>query len=193
MWTSGQHPRPRRVLRSGFTTRSKDSAPMRYGRCDRSRKQRMDRDQLRPRPTSPHGAFHCGPSAGGEHNFSILAGDQGSIWTGNLSMPLTHVAADGGITSFPKTKGTICLRLDRNGAIWSAGGGDSTLWHSSGWGFLPMHYPEEELGPVIALAVDRNNELWIHTATGGDYHLTQGSWSKNKTMRWARSPVSGAP
>jgi signal transduction histidine kinase/ligand-binding sensor domain-containing protein len=127
-----------------------------------------------------------------EHNFSILAGDQGSVWTGNLGMPLTHVAADGGISSFPKTQGTICLRLDRNGTIWStAGGGDSTLWHSSGSGFLPMHYPEEELGPVISLAVDRNNDLWIHTATGGEYHLTQGSWSRQNDALGKKPGILG--
>ena len=126
-----------------------------------------------------------------EHNFSILAGDQGSIWTGNLSMPLTHVAADGRFTSFPKTPGTICLRRDRNGTIWSAGGGDSTLWHSSPSGFLPMHYPEEELGPVISLAVDRNNDLWIHTATGGDYHLTRGSWSRQNDALGKKPGILG--
>ena len=126
-----------------------------------------------------------------EHDFSVLAGDQGSIWTGNLSVPLTHVAADGGITSFPKTQGTICLRLDRNGTIWSAGSGDSTLWHSSGSGFVPMHYPEEELGPVISLAFDRNNDLWIHTATGGDYHLTQGSWSRQNEALGKKPGILG--
>ena len=30
-----------------------------------------------------------------EHDFSIVAGDLDSIWTGNLSLPLTRVAADG--------------------------------------------------------------------------------------------------
>ena len=29
------------------------------------------------------------------------------------SLPLTHVAADGSVTSFPLTHGTISLRLDR--------------------------------------------------------------------------------
>ena len=122
-----------------------------------------------------------------EHDFSILAGDQGSIWTGNLSLPLTHVAADGHFTSFPKIRGTICLRLDRNGTIWSAVGGDSTLWHSSGSGFTPMHYPEDEVGPVISLAVDRNNELWISTASGGAYHFTQGSW-RNQNEALGKKP-----
>ena len=126
-----------------------------------------------------------------EHDFSILAGDQGSIWTGNRSLPLTHVAADGRITSFPKTRGTICLRLDRNGTIWSAGGGDALLWRSSGSGFVPMHYPEEEVGPVISLAVDRNNDLWISTATGGAYHFTQGTWNKQNEALGKKPGILG--
>jgi len=104
---------------------------------DRSRRQRMGGsnsglDRLRRTALS---TVALPPAQ--EHDFSILAGDQGSIWTGNLSLPLTHVAADGRLTSFPKTQGTVCLRLDRNGTIWSAVGGDSTLWHSSGAGFAP--------------------------------------------------------
>jgi signal transduction histidine kinase/ligand-binding sensor domain-containing protein len=126
-----------------------------------------------------------------EHDFSVLAGDQGSIWTGNLGLPLTHVAADGRITSFPKTRAIVCLRLDRNGTIWSTGGGDSTLWHSSGSRFLPMHYPEEEVGPVISLAVDRNNDLWISTATGGAYHFTQGVWSRQNEALGKKPGILG--
>jgi hypothetical protein len=61
-----------------------------------------------------------------------------------------------------------------------------------GSGFLPMHYPEEELGPVISLAVDRNNDLWIHTATGGDYHLTQGSWSRQNDALGKKPGILGA-
>src|SRR4029077_12772693 len=98
-----------------------------------------------------------------EREFSIAAGDHGSIWTGNSSLPLTHVAADGTITSFPKTRETISVRRDRNGTIWSAGAGDFYLWRSSGEGFLPLHYPEENLDGVVSVAVDRNNEPWITT------------------------------
>ncbi len=127
-----------------------------------------------------------------EHDFTILAGDEGSIWTGNLSLPLTHVAADGHLTSFPKTRGTVCLRLDRNGTIWSAVGGDSTLWHSSPTGFAPMHYPEDEVGPVISLAVDRNNDLWISTATGGAYRFTQGSWRNQNEPLGKKPGILGA-
>ncbi len=41
-----------------------------------------------------------------------------------------------------------------------------------------MRYPETKSGPVISLAVDRNQDLWIATATGGNYHFTHGAWSK---------------
>ncbi len=36
-----------------------------------------------------------------------------------------------------------------------------------------MHYPEDEFGPVMSLAVDRNHDLWINTAAGGTYRLTR--------------------
>ena len=126
-----------------------------------------------------------------EHDFSILAGDDGSIWTGNLSLPLTRVATDGRITTFPETRGTVCLRLDRNGTIWSAVGGDSTLWRSAGAGFAPMHYPEDEVGPVISLAIDRNNDLWISTASGGAYHFTHGSWSNQNEALGKKPGILG--
>ena len=126
-----------------------------------------------------------------EHDFSIVAADDGSIWTGNRSLPLTRVAADGSITSWPKTHGTLCLRLDRNGTIWSAGGSDSLLWRSSGSGFTPVHYPEAELGPVISLAVDRNDELWISTAAGGTYHFTHGAWSRQNDALGKKPGILG--
>jgi PAS domain S-box-containing protein len=111
-----------------------------------------------------------------EHQFSIAVGDQGSIWTGNASLPLTHVAADGSITTFPKTRQTNCVRRDRNGTIWSAGEGDARLWHSSGPGLVPVHYPNEEIDDVVAIAVDRNNDPWISTINRNVFRLVQGTW-----------------
>ena len=126
-----------------------------------------------------------------QHDFGIVAGDQGSIWTGNRGLPLTRVAAGGAITSFPKTRGTICLQADRNGTIWSAGGEDGLLWRSTGSGFTPMHYPESEVGPIISLAVDRNNDLWISTATGGAYHFVGGSWINQNAALGKKPGVLG--
>ena len=93
-----------------------------------------------------------------EHDFSIAAGDLDSIWTGNLSLPLTRVAADGTITSFPKTMGTICFRRLRDGpsgppAEARIGGGNS-----SGAGFSSMRYPKinlarSSLWPSIAKTI----------------------------------------
>jgi signal transduction histidine kinase len=127
-----------------------------------------------------------------EHDFGVAAGDQGSVWTGNRSLPLTHVAADGSLTRFPETHGTICLRRDRNGTIWSAGGDDSQLWRYSGTGFTSLPYPVEKMGRVISLAVDRNNDLWISTATGGAYLFSHGVWSKQTEALGKRPGIIGA-
>jgi signal transduction histidine kinase/ligand-binding sensor domain-containing protein len=126
-----------------------------------------------------------------EHDFSIAAGDQGSIWTGNRSLPLTHVAADGAITTFPETHGTICLRYLRDGTIWSAGGEQGRLWHSSGSGFKPVDYPEDEFGPAISLAVDRNHDLWINTAAGGTYRFAGGRWHREDEALGRKPGVVG--
>lgn len=118
-----------------------------------------------------------------EYEYSVAAGDAGSVWTGNSSLPLTHVTADGAITSFPRTGQTLTLRRDHNGTIWSAGRGDFHLWRSSPTGFAPLHYPEESLDAVVAVATDRHNNPWIATRSGRAYHLSGGKWSnQNKAL-----------
>ena len=72
---------------------------------------------------------------------------------------LRAILGVGGALVMPATLSTITSTFPASGrtravSIWSAVGGDSTLWHSSGAGFAPMHYPEDEMGPVISLAVD---------------------------------------
>jgi len=127
-----------------------------------------------------------------EHEFGIAAGDGGSVWTGNSSTPLTHIAADGTVTSLPRTRQTIALRRDHNGTIWSASAGHFHLWRSSGDRFVPLHYPDEELDSVLFEAVDRNNDPWITTASGRAYKLTSGYWS-NQTGALDKKPgVRGA-
>ncbi len=126
-----------------------------------------------------------------EHDFGVAAGDLGSIWTGNRSLPLTNVAADGRMTTFPETHGTVCLRRDRNGTIWSAGGGDSELWRYSGTGLTKLQHPEN-LGPVVSLAVDRNNDLWISTAIGGTYLFSHGTWSRKDAALGKKAGLLGA-
>jgi signal transduction histidine kinase/ligand-binding sensor domain-containing protein len=127
-----------------------------------------------------------------EHDFGIVAGDGGSVWTGNKSLPLTRVATDGSLKSFPETHGTICLRRDRHGTIWSAGGVPSTLWRGSPTGFAPVHYPEEKVGPVISVAFDRNDVLWITTAIGGAYRFSQGEWSRQNEALGKKPGIIGA-
>jgi signal transduction histidine kinase/ligand-binding sensor domain-containing protein len=118
-----------------------------------------------------------------EREFNIAAGDQGSIWTGNSSLPLTQLTADGAILSFPKTANPICIRRDHNGTIWSAGPGNVHLWRSSRAGFSPLHYPDENLDAVVSVAVDRNNDPWILARSGRIYHLSNGEWiNQNKAL-----------
>ena len=127
-----------------------------------------------------------------EHDFGVAAGDGGSVWTGNRSMPLTRVAADGSTKTFPETHGTVCLRRDLNGTIWSAGGGDPRLWRYSEKGLTSLRYPEEETGPVISLAVDRNGDPWISTAIGGTYRFSHGEWNRQNETLGKKPGVLGA-
>jgi signal transduction histidine kinase len=127
-----------------------------------------------------------------EHEFSVAAGDHGSVWTGNSNLPLTHVAADGTVATIPGTRQTLSLRRDHNGTIWSAGAGNFHLWHSSGGLFLPLHYPEEKLNSVVFVAVDRNNDPWVTTTGGRAYHLSGGAWSDESDVLGKRPGVMGA-
>ena len=68
--------------------------------------------------------------------------------------------------AFPRTRQTVSVRRDHNGTIWSAGAGEFHLWRSSGKGFSPLHYPEENLDAVVFIAADRNNDPWITTSSG---------------------------
>ena len=111
-----------------------------------------------------------------EHELGIAPGDNGSVWTGSLSLPLTQVDAGGAARSFPKISQITSIRRDRNGVIWVASEGDSHLQRSSGNGFEPVHYPRENEQAVIFLAVDRNDELWISLRQLGVFHLSHGTW-----------------
>jgi signal transduction histidine kinase/ligand-binding sensor domain-containing protein len=122
-----------------------------------------------------------------EHEFAVAAGDGGSVWTGNSSLPLTHVARDGTATSFPRTRQTISIRRDHSGTIWSAGAGESHLWRSSGEEFSPLHYPDENLDPVMFVATDRNEDPWITTFSGHAYRFSNGAWS-DETKALGKKP-----
>jgi len=127
-----------------------------------------------------------------EREFAIAAGEDGSIWTASSALALTHVAANGAITSFPGTGETLCVRRDHNGTIWSAGAGKIHLWHSSGTGFVPLHYPGEDLDSVVAVATDRHNDPWITARSGRVYHLTGGRWSNQNKALGKKPGVIGA-
>jgi signal transduction histidine kinase/ligand-binding sensor domain-containing protein len=127
-----------------------------------------------------------------EHQFAVAAGDDGAIWTGNISLPLTQVSADGKITSFQRLRRVDCIRRGRNGEIWAAGDGDFHLWRWSKSEFVPMHYPAEDTEQALSLAVDRNSQLWISARGGKVYHLAAGQWSRQDEALGKKPGVLGA-
>lgn len=132
-----------------------------------------------------------------EREFGVAAGDQGSVWTGNSSLPLTHVAADGTIMSFPHIRQVESVRRDHAGTIWVAGTGDFRLWRSpgdrsSGDGFSGLHYPGDQLDPVVFTASDRGSDAWITTLSGRAYRLSGGAWSDETQALGKKPGVVGA-
>ena len=111
-----------------------------------------------------------------EHELGIAPGEEGSVWAGSLSLPLTHLEASGVSRTFPAIGQITTIRRDRNGVIWVASEGSSHLQRSSRDGFEPVHYPREKEQAVVSLAVDRNNELWIALRQLGIFHLSNGKW-----------------
>lgn len=124
-----------------------------------------------------------------EREYGVAPGDNGSVWTGNNSLPLTHLGADGSITSFPRTQQALLVRRDHNGTIWSAS--NSRLWRSSGKGFAPVHYPNENFESVFFLAVDRNGSLWITTSSGNTYKQSAGKWTDETQILGKKPGVMG--
>jgi signal transduction histidine kinase/ligand-binding sensor domain-containing protein len=109
-----------------------------------------------------------------EHEYAVAAGDNNSVWTGNSSMPLTELRADGKLTSFPSIHQTVTIRRDHSGTIWSAG--DSQLWRSTGSTFERLRYPDESLDSVVFVATDRNDNAWITTTSGHTYLQSGAKW-----------------
>lgn len=127
-----------------------------------------------------------------EHEFALAVGDQGSVWTGNASLPLMRVDASGSASIVEKTHDVNCVRRDRRGNIWSVDDGAVKLWRSSPKGFEPVHYPEENEAGIVSLAVDRNNEPWINLRSGPTYHLTHGKWRNEHEALGKRVGLLGA-
>jgi signal transduction histidine kinase/ligand-binding sensor domain-containing protein len=117
----------------------------------------------------------------------IAAGEQGSLWVGSRSLPLTHIAADGSFHSFPETVQSLMLQRDRNGDIWSSGKGRSSLWKTEDKGLVAVPYPNDTSETGVALAVDKNNDLWFSTSGPNILHRTGKVW-KNENAAIGRKP-----
>jgi signal transduction histidine kinase/streptogramin lyase len=127
-----------------------------------------------------------------EHEIGLVAGDEGDLWVGSRSMPLTHVIPDGAVNNFPEITQMTCIRRDRNGTIWVAGGADSSLWRSNGEKFTKIPGPVGDSQPVVALEVDRDDSPWIYTTNGLSYRLLNGSWVSENQQLGKKTAVLGS-
>jgi hypothetical protein len=111
-----------------------------------------------------------------QFQYAIAAGEEGSVWIGSAGLPLTQVKADGTTKSFPKIHDVTCIRRDRHGTVWVAA--DRLFQVREGRDPEPfeMQYPQEDSARVLAIAVDRNDELWVTIRPGPTYHMVKGKW-----------------
>jgi signal transduction histidine kinase len=118
-----------------------------------------------------------------EHEIGLAAGENGSVWVGSRSLPLTRVAPDGAVKSLPAIAQLTCIRRDRDGTIWAGGGAGSSVWRSHGEGFVQIPGPMGDNEPVVALEIDRNSAPWIYTLNGLTYRMLHGTWvNQNKEL-----------
>jgi signal transduction histidine kinase/ligand-binding sensor domain-containing protein len=118
----------------------------------------------------------------------IAAGEQESVWVGSRSLPLTHIAADGSFHSFPETVQSLMIQRGRNGEIWSSGkGGRASLWKTEGKGLVAVPYPNDTSETGVALAVDKNDDVWLSTNGPNILHRTGTVW-KNENATIGRKP-----
>jgi signal transduction histidine kinase/ligand-binding sensor domain-containing protein len=127
-----------------------------------------------------------------EHEFAIAAGDRGSLWLGNSGLPLVEIVSTGAIVRFPETVEPIAIRRDHNGTIWASGSGLFHLWRSSGTGFSPFPFPDENLDSVVSLATDRNNDPWILARSGRVFHWSNSAWINQNRALGRKPGVIGA-
>jgi signal transduction histidine kinase/ligand-binding sensor domain-containing protein len=114
----------------------------------------------------------------GESQIAIAAGDEGSVWVGSANQPLTHVQADGTVQRAPDIRQVSCIRRDRHGIVWV--GGDQLYRVQETPGRAPtivgIHYPDEHLARIVAITVDRHDDVWITLRHGPTYRLVHGTW-----------------
>jgi signal transduction histidine kinase/ligand-binding sensor domain-containing protein len=126
-----------------------------------------------------------------ENQMAVAAGDQGTVWIGSRSLPLTEVRpgtqtdtrTDAGSRTFAETGQSISIRRDFKGGVWSSGFGTSRLWRASSDGLEPVPYPREDVQVAASAALDKNNDLWILTFAQNVFRRNGQDWeNQNKIL-----------
>lgn len=115
--------------------------------------------------------------------FSLAAGNNGSVWAANWEAPLFHIG-DGALNSYKIAGNTSTLYCDPSGVIWVGKLGKS-LWHSTDTGFVSVGWPPgRQQDYVTSMAMDRAGDLWVSLATQGIFRFAKGVWtSENERLK----------
>jgi signal transduction histidine kinase/ligand-binding sensor domain-containing protein len=122
-----------------------------------------------------------------DFQLAIADGNDGSIWTGSRSLPLTHIRPDGSSQIFPSTVQALAIRQTPHGELFTSGKGAAGLWQIEGTKLTPVRYPRDDIDACAAMAVDRKGDLWINTFTPALLHRVNGRWI-DETANLGRRP-----
>ena len=127
-----------------------------------------------------------------ENQLAVAAGDQGCVWIGSRTLPLTEVCPGRAGKTFAETRQTISIRRDFKGGIWSSGLGENRLWRASSGGLEPIHFPHDDVEVPASATVDKNNRIWVLSFSQSVYRNVGSHW-ENLNQALGREPgVLGA-
>ena len=110
---------------------------------------------------------------------ALVAGDDGAVWMGSASDPLTEISER--VIQHPLVRGPItCAYRDSHGGIWV--GSPTELWHRIEGRVERVPLPAEfGASACQALAVDRGGTLWLSVGgptSRGVFRLRGGAWQR---------------
>jgi signal transduction histidine kinase/ligand-binding sensor domain-containing protein len=130
--------------------------------------------------------------AANEDEIAIAAGNNGAVWIGSRSLPLTEVRSDGAIRTHTKTGSSYSIRRDFKGNIWSSGFGKHKLWRSSGDQVEQVEYPPGVARNAISTVLDKDNNLWLLTFNSDVFRRVGQRWENEDKILGREPGISGS-
>jgi signal transduction histidine kinase/ligand-binding sensor domain-containing protein len=122
------------------------------------------------------GAF---PYGSGGQDLALVAGENGSLWAGNLGQPLMRSHGDA-VTFLGENRDITCAYRDTDGSLWF--GGKSILLHEVNGKIDSVSLPQQ-IDPRLQWGVQSivrgpDGGLWISVAESGVFRLSSGVWTQ---------------